>query len=126
MQIDIINSKKNCHKKYKGKIRKIIDKQIEKFYEIKDVSYVKPIVYVGVDNQYILGFASMIDNNLYLYDLDSSGIIVLNDTAIVADKVDDNAYYIYDENYLVIKTEITSFVKENTCLIYVCSWKVNC
>ena len=77
--------------------------KIEKFYEIKDVSYVKPIVYVGVDNQYILGFASMIDNNLYLYDLDSSGIIVLNDTAIVADKVDDNAYYIYDENYLVIK-----------------------
>lgn len=76
---------------------------ITKYYEIKDVTYVKPIVYTGIDKEYILGFASMIDNNLYLYGLDNSGIIVLNDTTIVADLETKDTYYIYSDKYLVVK-----------------------
>lgn len=76
---------------------------IENFYEIKDVNYVKPIIYTSIDKEYIVGFASMIDNNLYLYDLNSSGIIVVPGVSLVADNSTDNAYYIYNENYLVVK-----------------------
>ena len=39
------------------------------------------------------------DNNLYLYDLNSSGIIVVPDVSLVADNSDDNAYngiYLYE------------------------------
>ena len=39
----------------------------------------------------------MIDNNLYLYGLDNSGIIVLNDTSIVADNDTTEAYYVYSD-----------------------------
>ena len=70
---------------------------IELFYEIKDVSYAKPIVFKGIDREYILGFASMKDNNLYLYGLDSSGIVVINDTKIVADEYSGGIYYTYNE-----------------------------
>jgi hypothetical protein len=76
---------------------------VTKYYEIKDVTYVKPIVYTSLDKEYILGFASMIDNNLYLYGLDNSGIIVLNDTSIVADLETKDTYYIYSDKYLVVK-----------------------
>ena len=78
---------------------------ITKYYEIKDVTYVKPIVYTSLDKEYILGFASMIDNNLYLYGLDNSGIIVLNDTSIVADNDTTEAYYVYSDKYLVVKNK---------------------
>lgn len=78
---------------------------IEKYYEIKDVNYVKPIVYKNLDKEYIIGFASMVDNNLYLYDLNSSGIIVLNNTSIVADNDTFEAYYTYSEKYIVVKND---------------------
>ena len=78
---------------------------IVKQYEIKDVTYVKPIVYTSLDREYILGFASMIDNNLYLYSLDNNGVIVLNSTSIVADKETDENYYVYSDKYLVVKND---------------------
>lgn len=78
---------------------------ITKYYEIKDVTYVKPIVYTSLDKEYILGFASMINNNLYLYGLDNSGIIVLNDISIVADNDTMEAYYNYSDKYLVVKNK---------------------
>ncbi len=77
--------------------------KIEKYYEIKDVTYVKPIIYTSIDKEYIVGFASMIDNNLYLYGLDSSGIIALADVSLIADNSTDEAYYIYNGKYLVVK-----------------------
>ena len=76
---------------------------IELFYEIKDVSYAKPIVFKGIDREYILGFASMKDNNLYLYGLDSSGIVVVNDTKIIADEYSNGIYYTYNEKNIVVE-----------------------
>ena len=75
---------------------------VEKYYEIKDVSYVKPIIYTSTNKEYIVGFASMIDNNLYLYGLDNSGIIVVPSVSIVGDNSNSDAYYIYNEKYLVV------------------------
>lgn len=78
---------------------------INKYYEIKDVNYVKPIVYTTVDKEYVVAFASMVDNDLYLYGLNSSGIIVLDDTTLIADNDTNEAYYIYSEEYLVVENE---------------------
>lgn len=76
---------------------------IKKFYEIDGVSYVKPIIYNGIDNEYIIGFASMVEDDLYLYNLNSSGILVVNDASLVGDYNDNGIYYVYNENYLVVK-----------------------
>lgn len=76
---------------------------IKKFYEIDDVSYIKPIIYKGIDNSYIIGFASMVEDDLYLYNLTSSGILVINDSSLVGDYNDNGIYYTYNENYLIVK-----------------------
>lgn len=80
-------------------------KKIEKFYEIKDIKYIKPIVYKGIDKEYIVGFVSSIDGNLYLYGLNNAGIVVVNDVTLVADSYSDDTYYIYNENYLAVKNK---------------------
>lgn len=76
---------------------------IKLFYEIEDVYYVKPIIYKNVDKEYIIGFASMVEDDLYLYNLNSSGIIVVNDAILVADYNDNGVYYTYNEEYFVVK-----------------------
>ncbi len=76
---------------------------IKQFYEIDDVSYVNPIIYKGLDNEYIIGFASIVKDDLYLYNLNSSGILVVNDASLVGDYNDNGVYYTYNENYLVVK-----------------------
>lgn len=77
--------------------------EIKKFYEIDDVSYVKPIIYKGIDTEYIVGFTSMVEDDLYLYNLNSSGVLVFNDVSLVADLNVNGIYYTYNENYLVVK-----------------------
>lgn len=77
--------------------------EIKKFYEINDVSYVKPIIYKGIDSEYIIGFTSMVEDDLYLYNLNSSGVLVFNDVSLVADYNVNGIYYTYNENYLVVK-----------------------
>lgn len=76
---------------------------IKSFYEIDDVTYVKPIIYKGIDNEYIIGFASIVEDDLYLYNLNSEGIVVVNDVSLVGDYNDSGIYYVYNENYLVVK-----------------------
>lgn len=83
--------------------------KIELFYEIKDVSYVKPIIYKDINREYIIGFASMKDNNLYLYSLNSNGIVVVNNTKIVADEYNDGIYYTYNDEYLVVENTDSLF-----------------
>ncbi|MGN1372030.1 MAG: hypothetical protein ACI4XM_07155 [Candidatus Coprovivens sp.] len=78
-------------------------KEINKFYEIDGVSLVKPILYKGINDSYIIGFASMVDDDLYLYNLNNSGILVINDSSLVGDFNDNGIYFTYNENYLVVK-----------------------
>ena len=80
-------------------------KQLEKYYEIKDVKYIKPIIYKGVDAEYIIGFASVKDGDLYLYGLGNYGIVVVNDVSIIADSFANDVFYVYNENYLVVKNK---------------------
>lgn len=80
--------------------------ELKKFYEIKDVSYIKPIIYKSLDNEYVIGFASIVEDDLYLYNLDSSGILVVNNVSLVADYNDNGIYYTYNDNYLVVKNNL--------------------
>lgn len=77
--------------------------KVSPFYKIADVSYVKPILYKNEELEYIVGFASMTDDALFLYNLDNSGIVVVEDVSLVGDYASDNVYYTYQENRLVVK-----------------------
>ena len=65
--------------------------------------YIKPIIYKGVDTEYIVGFASVKDGDLYLYGLGNYGIVVVNDVSIIADSFANDVFYVYNENYLIVK-----------------------
>lgn len=78
-------------------------KEVSSFYKIDNVSYVKPILYQSEETVYIVGFASMTDDDLYLYALDNSGIVVVEGVSLVGDATMDGAYYTYQENRLVVK-----------------------
>ncbi len=77
--------------------------KVEFFYDIDNVSYVNPIIYKGIEEEYIIGFSSLVNNDLYLYSLTNGGIVVVNDVSLVADYTLNGTYYTYNENYLVIK-----------------------
>lgn len=79
--------------------------KFEERYQIENVPYIKPIIYKDreVNQEYIMGFVVTLDNNLYLYNLDSSEAIVLLDTSVVADTLDTNIYYTYNKDYLVVR-----------------------
>ncbi len=74
-----------------------------KLYSISNVKYAKPIVYNGKDKSYIIGFCSNDSDNLYLYS-SNVGIVVVNNTSLVADSYDqtEDVYYINTE-YLITK-----------------------
>lgn len=78
---------------------------IKKFYEIQDVSYIKPIIYKGIDSSYIVGFTSTVDDDLYLYNLNSSGIIVIDNVSLLGDYSDNGVYYTYSDEYLIVKNQ---------------------
>lgn len=71
------------------------------YFSIEDVSYVKPII----NNGYIIGFTSFVDEKLYLYNLENDGINVLNDTTLLADKFSENVFYTNSKINLVIKNK---------------------
>ena len=76
---------------------------IKKFYEMEDVGYVKPIVFQGIDTSYIVAFASIVEDDLYLYSLNSSGILVVDNVSLLGDYVDNGVYYTYNEEFLIVK-----------------------
>ncbi len=76
---------------------------IKKFYEIDNVTNAKPIIFKSNTNSYIVGFVSMVEDDLFLYGLNSNGIIVVDNVSIVADNNDNGIYYINHPQYLVVK-----------------------
>lgn len=76
---------------------------IEMKQSISNVPYVKPILFVSDSSSYIVGFACLIENNLYLYNLDSEKPVILGNKSIMGDQVVEGVYYTYNEKYLVIK-----------------------
>lgn len=75
---------------------------VESYYTIKDVSNVKPIIYYDKTDKYLISFAEQKENNLYLYNLDNKGIIVLKDTYL---NVDNKEYITNNDNSLIIKKD---------------------
>ena len=74
--------------------------KIDSYYNIKEVSNIIPILYTKDDKQYLISFAEQKDNNLYLYNLDNKGIIVLQDTILTNIK---DGYKTNNPNSIIIK-----------------------
>ena len=74
--------------------------KIDSYYNIKEVSNIIPILYTKDDKQYLISFAEQKDNNLYLYNLDNKGIIVLQDTILTNIK---DGYKTNNSNSIIIK-----------------------
>ncbi len=80
-------------------------KSIRPYYKIADISDVKPLLFKDKKREYIIGFISDTKEKSYIIPLDNTGIIPLEDSFIVADKFENDIYYTYDEDYLVVKNE---------------------
>ena len=76
--------------------------KIDKYYEIKDVGVVSPLVYNNGLNKYIISFISYKDSNLYLYSLDNSGIAVVDNVVILPDYSNSDVYYTYNDSYIPV------------------------
>ena len=76
---------------------------IQYVFDIDDVSYAKPIVYKEGTQEYILGFFSKRDEDLNLYMLNNTGIIVLKNTSLLADYEEEGIYYTNSSKYLIVK-----------------------
>lgn len=80
-------------------------KEIRTLYELDNVSYVKPVIYKNLSQEYIRCFVSMIDDDLYIYNLDEIEMNVINDASLVGDQIIDGIYYINNENNLVVRNK---------------------
>lgn len=81
------------------------NQEVKKLYSIKKVSYIKPIIFLDGNKKFIVGFSSYKDNDLYLYGLENSGIVVLEDTLLIGDIFKENKYYIYNKDVLIVKNK---------------------
>ena len=75
---------------------------VEKYYNIKEVENAKPVLYVNDNNKYLLAFIEQKEANLYIYNLDNKGIIVLQDTYL---NVSNKEYITINDNSLIIKKD---------------------
>jgi len=83
--------------------------KLEKLKDLNDVSYVKPILYTNGNIEYIVGFASQDNNNLYLYMLNDLETVVINNVSFVGDDLVQGVYYTYSDNSLVVMNTDSMF-----------------
>ena len=76
--------------------------KLEKIKEFSDVSYAKPIIYTNGNIEYIVGFTSQDNNNLYLYMLNDLETTIVNNVSLVGDKSVQGVYYTYSNNSLIV------------------------
>lgn len=74
----------------------------ELLYEVNNVSYVKPILYKSIDREYLIGFANMLDDDLYIYNVSNNGVTIVDDVILVGDEYVNDVYYTYNDDYLVV------------------------
>lgn len=79
--------------------------KVTDYYQIPNIEYAKPILYKGLEYEYILGFYDIKDNNLYLYNINNQETIEIKNSVLITDSKEQNAFYINSENYLAIKDE---------------------
>ena len=76
---------------------------VQYVFDINDVSYAKPIVYKHGTQEFLLGFFSKQEDDLFLYMLNNTGIIVLKNTSLLGDYNDEGIYYSNSSKYLIVK-----------------------
>lgn len=79
--------------------------KMETLYNLDNVSYIKPVIYKGIDQEYIVCFVSAVNDDLYIYSLDNIGMKIIDDVSLMGDQINDNFYYIYNDEYLVVKNK---------------------
>ena len=79
--------------------------KMETLYNLDNVSYIKPVIYKGIDQEYIVCFVSVVNDDLYIYSLDNIGMKIIDDVSLMGDQINDNFYYIYNDGYLVVKNK---------------------
>lgn len=85
-------------------------KNVTPFYEIKNTGEVKPLLYKKDSHEYIIGFISVNEEGSQLFNLNDTGVIVLKNKIILGDRVNEERYYTYNENYLVVKDSESNLV----------------
>lgn len=100
-------------------------KNINLNFKIDDVQTVSPLIYKKGSSEYIIGFVSHMDNSTYLFPLDNTGVIVLEDKEIVADYQENGNFYTYNENSFIVKDESGHYgsVNKNGEEIVGCKYK---
>lgn len=84
----------------------IFDKvELKLAFSLGNVTYAKPLIHKGDEYDYIVGFYNVIDNDLYIYKLDGTGVTIVKGATIQAEGVENGVYYVNSEKYLVIKNE---------------------
>ena len=76
--------------------------KIDTYYDIKEVEKVTPIIYIKDEKKYLLAFAEQKEDNLYIYNLNNKGIIVLKDTTL---SNNNKEYITKNDNSIIIKKE---------------------
>ncbi len=79
--------------------------KLQYVFDIDDVSYAKPIIYKKGTQEYILGFFSKRDEDLNLYMLNNTGIIVIKNVSLVSDYEEEGNYYTNSSKYLIVKNK---------------------
>jgi hypothetical protein len=75
---------------------------LELLKDLNDVEYAKPIVYTNGNIEYIVGFASQEENNLYLFMLNDLETTVINNASLVGDDSVQGVYYTFSDSNLVV------------------------
>ena len=76
--------------------------KLELLKNLNDVEYAKPIIYTNGNIEYIVGFASQEESNLYLFMLNDLETIVINNASLVGDDSVQGIYYTFSDSNLVV------------------------
>jgi hypothetical protein len=80
-------------------------KNMVQLFKMDLVKYAIPLVHKDVDEDILIGFVEHKDNDLYIYNLDNTGMIVLKNASMIGDKFDNHIYYVNDKDYIIIKKD---------------------
>ena len=75
-----------------------------KLFTINDVSEAVPLIYKG-EKEYLMGFVQYRDNDTYLYNFENNGLVVLDGSILLGDKVYNNSIYTYSKEFIIAKKD---------------------
>ena len=79
------------------------NKTIKLLFQVVNVDNIKPIIYKNSYQEYIVGFATIKNDETTIYNVTNNNPVILKDIILVPDKVDDSNYYVNSDSYLVVR-----------------------